>query len=47
MTLLVAMSEGEYSAVVLQTVADYAAGKVTSGEWQVDESLELGRQGFP
>jgi ribosomal protein S18 acetylase RimI-like enzyme len=35
------MTESEYEVWIAETVPAYAAGKVASGQWSKDESLEL------
>jgi len=38
------MSEGEFEEFIATTIPEYAADKVTAGQWPEEQSLELSRQ---
>jgi len=44
--VLAPMSDEQFSAFVDVSVADYAADKVSSGQWAEDQALELSRRNF-
>jgi ribosomal protein S18 acetylase RimI-like enzyme len=46
MTELVPMTEAEFSAYLESAIPDFARGKVESGQWAPEESLELSRKGY-
>jgi GNAT superfamily N-acetyltransferase len=45
-TTLVPMTEAEYAAYAELNTREYAAEKVASGEWSVEESLRLARESY-
>jgi ribosomal protein S18 acetylase RimI-like enzyme len=46
MSILVPMTESEYNEFASQTVPEYAAEKIASGEWSPEEALDLAREAF-
>lgn len=46
MPVLAPMSDEQFSVFAKATIADYAAEKVSSGQWAEDRSLELSRKNF-
>lgn len=46
MPVLAPMDEEQFSAFIDTAIADYAADKVSSGQWAEAHSLELSRKGF-
>lgn len=46
MSVLVPISDEQYAAFVTTSIIEYAADKVTSGQWAEDQSLELSRKEY-
>ena len=46
MKVLAPLDEGQFAAFIETAVADYAADKVSSGQWAEAQSLELSRKNF-
>lgn len=46
MAVLVPMSEAEFASFVATAIPSYAADKVASGQWTIEQSLELSRAAF-
>lgn len=46
MSVLAPISDEQYAAFVAMSIADYAADKVSSGQWAEDQSLDLSRKEY-